>query len=735
MTGALERAALRGWAGAAGLLLWTPAVMVPLAGLPFQPLDLLVAAGWPILAAHMLRLPPALVPVIVGGVASLLLSWLVGGGLALPAIWTLAFALPFLALVALATAEEGAARAFLAGFLAGASLSALLFLAQLALGADRLDFRNNLAFRLPPQYGRGFALFPEVSTFAAHGIIALCATLALSLHPALVPARRRLAHGLSAALAVTLLFTQSTSLIVILPVLAGFAIAKTTRASFSALVPGVLMAVTLALLLSLFVQNFYLERLESASAERSAAMRLSSVLGGLSVLFSENLLGMGVGRNELVAYPAFEVARMLGLSFGALPQGVNAQIVSRLFEEGWPAVIHLALCAAILVRALRHARAPLDVALAVLAVGSALVAATVIGYRGIYGNWLWLAIPAGLLARRAPVAHAGPAPPRRPDRPHGAQPRAPILPRHTSIFSRHPSRRRQTPRWPPEARARGDGMAPRAASLRPCAAPGGGQRTGTRPTGPTPAPCASRPRARRRGRSGRPHPAAPPARARRTPVDAGAGASRRAGRAFRPGRRGRGLRTALSRPGLEPVGKGLHHLCIDGALERNDPFDQIARAEPGPPREFGMLGGNGDLVVLAKKAHQEPFLFLPPVAAIPDLSAQLGRQVIAQPSRSLGLDPHQIGAHARLLLQLPQGGIARAFALVDSALGHLPGRRFGIDALAGEYQTVAVDQNHAHVAPIRQFGRHRNDPLPCSAGRAPELRARRFLSAAHPPAR
>jgi hypothetical protein len=398
----IEVLALRVWALAAGVALWMPALMVPVAGLPFQPLDLIVPAGWPLIAAHVLRLPAGLMAVLLATLLSLGLSWLVSGGEAIVLAWTLAFAVPFVLLVGLAVAEKGACRGFLRGFLAGAGGSLALFALQLLVGAEALDFRNNHAFRLPPQYGRGFALMPEVSTFAVHGIIALAALVPFALAGAQGAVRhavRHMARLLALVLVIGLLFTRSTSLLVLMPPLTALALAKTTRASFNALLLTAIVMSGVGLLVVLFMQSFYVERLESASAERSAAMRLASLIDGLSVLWGEEIFGVGVGRNDLVAHRAFEVARMLGLSFGALPEGVNAQLVGRIFEEGWPATLGFAVAGLMLMSALRRAREPEDVALALVAAGSLMSAAIVVGYRGIYTNWLWLAIPAGLLAR------------------------------------------------------------------------------------------------------------------------------------------------------------------------------------------------------------------------------------------------------------------------------------------------------------------------------------------------
>ena len=58
--------------------------------------------------------------------------------------------------------------------------------------------------------------------------------------------------------------------------------------------------------------------------------------------------------------------------------------------------------------------------------------------------------------------------------------------------------------------------------------------------------------------------------------------------------------------------------------------------------------------------------------------------------------------------QMPQGGLARGFALVDPALRHLPGGTGVVDALAGKDQPVGVDQHHACAHAIGQARRPQN---------------------------
>ena len=112
---------------------------------------------------------------------------------------------------------------------------------------------------------------------------------------------------------------------------------------------------------------------------------------------------------------------------------------------------------------------------------------------------------------------------------------------------------------------------------------------------------------------------------------------------------------------------------------------------PFPGFELLDVGVQADVFVAAREAQGEPALHLPAITAAPDTGRNLGRQVVFQPFRMLGDDFGLAGAD--FLAQFAQGGLAGAFALVDSALRHLPVIARRVDAVADPDTPVRAEQH------------------------------------------
>jgi len=383
------------WAIAAGFALWAPALGIPVWSLPMQPMDIVVLAGMPLLIAFLRVISRSAIFVLIPCAMSIGLSWYAMGGQVLILGWTIMFALPFVVLMTITLQSPLARRVFLQSFLIGAVISILFFFAQISFGAEGLDWRNNPAFRLPPQYGRGFALFPEVSTFASHAAIVTSMMFALIMHLKTSYIKRRRATVLLILSVVALLFSRSTTVLVLVPLLGVVALTLTTRLTLNTMLISFVIILCLSIFMVYFLQAFYFERLEDNSAGRSISMRLASILGGLSPLAGGEIFGVGIGENHQVARRAYTAAHEFGLRFGKLPEGVNSQIIGRIFEEGWPAVLQVGIAVWLLIRCRIPCRkSPEMTALYMLAIGSFLTAFMISGYRGIYTNWFWLAAAA-----------------------------------------------------------------------------------------------------------------------------------------------------------------------------------------------------------------------------------------------------------------------------------------------------------------------------------------------------
>lgn len=375
---------LGAWAAAAGIALWVPA-FAPIKFLPIQFMDIVIAAGMPLLIQNR----DGATWFIVGMQAlSMTLSFAVVGGQLPVLMWQLIFACPFVALMALVFGQPIARFRFASAFVLAGGMSVALFWAQILWGARAYDFRNNMSFRLPPQFERGFALFPEVSIYATHAaiLVGLCAVLILD--------RRvrgiwvTLASTIGTCALVSLFWTQSTSVFVMLPLVIAFSALASARSHQAVRIGTV--AVTVIFLVAYFMGP-YADRLASTSALRSGDLRLSSILGAITPVLHGQFLGVGVGNNEQVARYIFSAAHDWGIMPVRIPQGISSHIFTRIFEEGVPAIVAMALA---VFGGLR--RSNLDVSpdfrmIWLLILGSAISAFFITGYRGIYTNWIWLA--------------------------------------------------------------------------------------------------------------------------------------------------------------------------------------------------------------------------------------------------------------------------------------------------------------------------------------------------------
>ena len=395
----LEVKLLAIWAYCVGVALWMPAIGLQFAFIFLQPMDVLVLLGLPFLFLFWRTLPVVSVSIVALGIISALLSFRADGA-ALVLIYYLALISPFLLLLAIVALQDAPTKLFFNGFLTGFSTSVILNAVQLVFGAEHFDFRNNLAFELPPQFGRAFSVFPEVSTYAVHTIIGitvcylgLARNVRTRFHPVLIGSIILLA-------VVTLAFSRSASVFVILPLLAGSALLR-LRNSDHGKFGIILIAVVLGLVGTTTIsKSLFAARLENASVERSISMRAASMVAGISPLINGELTGVGLGNNHEITRRAYDVAKRFDLSFGSLPDGVNSLIIARIFEEGWPSFVQFLFAGILLFRVVtRPSGSTYYELLVILAVGSFLSSMLVIGYRGIYLNWIWLAL-AGVLWQR-----------------------------------------------------------------------------------------------------------------------------------------------------------------------------------------------------------------------------------------------------------------------------------------------------------------------------------------------
>src|SRR6185295_3948864 len=80
---------------------------------------------------------------------------------------------------------------------------------------------------------------------------------------------------------------------------------------------------------------------------------------------------------------------------------------------------------------------------------------------------------------------------------------------------------------------------------------------------------------------------------------------------------------------------------------------------------------------------------------------QIRRQIVREPPGAFGEELGLVGTG--FFPEFPPGGGERRLAIVDAALGHLPGARRA-DAFADEDPVVAIEQHHADAGAIAGLG-------------------------------
>lgn len=369
-----------------GLCLWTPA-LAPLMsyGLPLQIIDLclpLVACViWP--ALRNLR-PSALLLVVALWLSTALNPSPTGHG---PLLWYWQLSLPILHIGAIATiaATPQHRPLWVKGFITGGTLSLLLAFVQIGSEGAIGDFRNNIVFALPDQAQRGVALMPEVSTLSA----AVCLYIGLLLMSKSLSAKGTLLQLTLAALYLAQSGSKAAILflpLVILSSLWAHHIPRRTKIMALCLVGVVSLS---AALTSLTTRN------ATGAAERSAQMRAATILASLDPIATGELIGHGIGAQSEITAEALRIARSHGLRFGQLPKGVNSFVTSSIYEQGILFAVLTMITACALWYNGCHTP-PRDSILSWFGLWCWMASLMIIGYRGIYLNWLpyglWAAI-------------------------------------------------------------------------------------------------------------------------------------------------------------------------------------------------------------------------------------------------------------------------------------------------------------------------------------------------------
>src|SRR5690349_9968649 len=155
------------------------------------------------------------------------------------------------------------------------------------------------------------------------------------------------------------------------------------------------------------------------------------------------------------------------------------------------------------------------------------------------------------------------------------------------------------------------------------------------------------------------------------------------------GARGPARARLAAGPALEVGSELLERARVDLALELDDRLGRHPVVAPAPGVELGLGGvAQAHVAVAPDEAQQVPDLLLAAVIAAPFAPYPLVRHFVAQPVAGAAQDVHVALLQADLLLQLAEHRRLGRLAVLDAALGKLPGVL--VHALSPENLIAAV---------------------------------------------
>ncbi len=373
--------------------LWAPAFapLISVTGLPLQITDIMIPFLGLIIwrQAHALSLAAWIIAAFLWIASASHVSPLAGHQVLW--LWQISLPMMHVLLHAVIFAHPERIQPWFTSFHIGAWVSLMLAGVQIFTNGQIGDVRNNVAFSLPPQAHRGVALMPEVSTLSTFISIYIALNFA-QMHQ--TGGRRPLISIIAGS--IYLIFSGSKAAIIFCPILiTSLILGRAERVGRK-----MLAIIIVALVAFGAFTTSLADRNSSGASEKSAQLRAATMLAALAPLTQGDVIGRGIGAQSNIATDAVAIARAHHMRFRKIPTGINSFIAAAIYEQGLLFVIVTTVTFAGLGVYTRSSDAH-DTLLAWMGLWCWLASAMVIGYRGIYINWLPYAAIMALVSRHA----------------------------------------------------------------------------------------------------------------------------------------------------------------------------------------------------------------------------------------------------------------------------------------------------------------------------------------------